>query len=151
MKKQVVNNENKSIISSLFTEAELAELNFSAEEIEAIENAEMISRAADVMPNSEKEMDAFFNKFDATFPPSADIEGTYQKFVDLAKSDPVFFNQIVAMHGLVDVVEEVPPAETSKVSLDEIKMEQSLQLDEEKKAKLARLDAVLEKLAKEEK
>ncbi len=151
MKKQVVNNENESIISSLFTDAELAELDFSPEEIEAIENAELISRAAAIMPDSEKEMDAFFEKFDATFPPSVDAVGTYKKFMELTKSDPVFIQQIIAMNALVDVVEEVPPAETSKVSLDEIKMEQSVQLDEERKAKLARIDAILEQLAKEEK
>ena len=89
MKKKVL-NENESIISTMFTEKELAELKFTPEEIEALENAELISQAADFMPNSEKDMDAFFEKYDKTFPPSDDMFGTFKKFVELQKTDPDF-------------------------------------------------------------
>ena len=150
MKKKVL-NENESIISTMFTEKELAELKFTPEEIEALENAELISQAADFMPNSEKDMDAFFEKYDKTFPPSDDMFGTFKKFVELQKTDPDFYSQIIAMNALVDVVEEVPEATTEKVSLDDIKKEQNAQLSEERKAKFAKIDAMLKKMAEEKK
>ena len=141
------NNENKSIISTVFSEKELAELNFSEEEIAEIEEAELICQAADVAPSTEKELDAFYAKLEATFPPSEDVEGTFNKFMDLQKTDPKFFEQIVAVSALIDTVEEVQPAETQKVSLDEIKAVQTAQSDEAKQAKFARIDAMIKSIA----
>lgn len=145
------NNDNKSIISTLFTDKELAELDFTPEEIETIETAEAISQAVDVMPDSDKELDAFFEKYDATFPPSVDVEATFNKFMNLPKTDPKFFEQIIAMSALIDTVEQVPPAETSKVSLAEIEQLKNSMQDEEKQAKLAEIDAMVKKLAEENK
>ena len=56
-------NIEKPIISTLFTDKELKELNFSPKEIAEIEEAEIISQIADIMPSTEQEMDAFFARF----------------------------------------------------------------------------------------
>lgn len=149
--KKDIKNEEKSLISSMFTEKELKELDFTPEEVEILETAEAICMANDVMPDSEKDMDAFFDKFDATFPPSADFEGTLKKFMNLQNTDPKFLQQIIAMSALLDTVEEVPQAETQKVSLDEIKKEQAAVANEDQKARFARIDAMLKRLAEEEK
>ena len=141
-------NENKSIISTLFTEKELAELNFTEEEIAAIEDAEIMSQALDVLPDSEEGMDKFFDKINATFPPSPDAVGTFNKYMDLTKTDPKFVEQMVATSALLDMVEEVPPAKTEAISLDEIKKEQNAQAEDAKSAKIAQIDAVLAKMAK---
>lgn len=146
MKKEV-KKENKSIISSIFTDEQLKRLNFSKEEIEIIEEAALIRQAADVMPNSEAEMDAFFQKLDATFPPSSDLAGTFNKYMDLMKTDPKFFSQIVAMNALLDTVEDEPEAKTEKISVKDIKKEKAAVSNEQKQAKLARVDAMLKSLA----
>ena len=145
------NNENKSIISTMFTDKELAELNFTPEEIEILENAEAICQANDVMPNSDKDMDAFFAKFDAIFTPSEDIQGTFDKFLNLQKTDPTFFHQIIAMSALLDTVNEVPPAETQKVSIADIEKEKAAITTAEQKARFAEIKAILEQMSKEDK
>lgn len=145
------NNENKSIISTMFTDKELAELDFTPEEIEILENAEAICQANDVMPNDDKSIDAFFEKFDAIFTPSEDLQGTYDKFLNLQKTDPTFFHQIIAMSALLDTVNEVPPAETQKVSMDDIEKEKAAVATEEQKAKFAQIDAILKQLTEENK
>ena len=150
MKKQG-NNENQSIISTLFTEKELAELQFSEEEIESIEMAELISQSADVLPDSDAKLDEFFEKFDKMFPPSTDVEGTFKKFMNLQTTDPKFLEQIVAVSALIDTVEEFPPAATEKVSLEDIRKEQNAQLSDERKAKFAQIDAMLARMAEENK
>ena len=124
---------------------------FTPEEIEILETAEAICMANDVMPDSEKDMDAFFDKFDATFPPSADFEGTLKKFMNLQNTDPKFLQQIIAMSALLDTVEEVPAAETQKVSMADIEKEKAAVTKKEKKAKFDRIDAMLKRLAEEEK
>ena len=149
--KKNIKNEEKSLISSMFTEKELKELDFTPEEIEILETAEAICMANDVMPDSEKDMDAFFDKFDATFPPSADFEGTFKKFMNLQNTDPKFLQQIIAMSALLDTVEEVPAAETQKVSMADIEKEKAAVANEDQKARFARIDAMLKKLAEEEK
>ncbi len=145
------NNENKSILSKVFTDKELAELDLTPEELENLEIAEAICQANDVLPDNEKDIEAFYAKFDALFAPSEDVQGTYDKFVNLKKTDPKFFEQIVAMSALLDAVDEVPPAETSKVSLDDIEKEKTAVANEEQKAKFAEIDAMLKKLAEENK
>ena len=146
MKKEV-KKENKSIISSIFTDEQLKRLDFSEEEIEIIEEAALIRQAADVMPNSEAEMDAFFQKLDETFPPSSDMAGTFNKYMDLMKTDPKFFSQIVAMNALLDTVEDEPEAKTEKISVKDIKKEKAAVSNEQKQAKLARVDEMLKSLA----
>ena len=135
----------------MFTDKELAELDFTPEEIEILENAEAICQANDVMPNDDKSIDAFFEKFDAIFTPSEDLQGTYDKFLNLQKTDPTFFHQIIAMSALLDTINEVPPAETQKVSMDDIEKEKAAVATEEQKAKFAQIDAILKQLTEENK
>lgn len=136
-------NIEKPIISTLFTDKELAELNFTPEEIDAIENAELISQMADIMPSTEKEMDAFFAKFDAELGSGNSFEEIYNKFFSFAKTDPKFFNQIVAMTFLLDEVEEFPPAKQEKISLDDINQEKLSQELSERKSQFAAIDEAL--------
>ena len=132
-------NNEKSIISTLFTDKELKELNFTPEEIEAIENAEAINQMVELMPSTEKDIDAFFAKFDAVMHNGNSMEEIYMNFLNLAKTDPKFFNQILAMNMLIDEVEEVPEAKQEKVSLDDINKEK---LSQEMAARKAQFDAI---------
>lgn len=147
MKKKSI-NENESIINSLFTDKELEELEFTPEEIEIIETAELVSQLSDSIPDSDEKLDKFFDKFEKTFPPSEDMVETMKRFMSLSESDPEFFSQIIAYNTLIDTVEEVPEATAEKVSLADIKKEKNIQIDAERKAKFARIDAMLEQLAK---
>ncbi len=140
-----MSKENKSIISTLFTDAELKELEFTPEEIADIEEAETAGSIVDVMPSSDKDMDAFFDKFDAMFPADDKAEPVeiYNRFMELGEKDPTFQAQIVSMMFIIDQVEDVPEAVTEKVSLADINKEKAAELDEAQKAKIARFDALL--------
>ena len=140
-----MSKENKSIISTLFTDAELKELEFTPEEIADIEEAETASSIIDIMPSSDKDMDAFFEKFDAMFPAneSAEPVEVYNRFMELGEKDPTFQSQIVTMMFILDQVEDAPEAATEKVSLADIEKEKAAELDDERKAKIARFDALL--------
>ena len=142
-----MSKEKKSIISTIFTDAQLKELNFTPEEIEAIEDAEAISQMIDILPSEEKDMDAFYDKINATFPPSSDIESTFNKYVELSKTDPKFFEQIIAMSLLLDTIEDVPQASAQKVSLAEIAKEKKSQSTAEKQAKMKRVDDAIKAIA----
>ncbi len=144
-------NENKSIISTMFTDKELAELNFTPEELETLETAEAICQANDVMPDDDKDMEAFFEKFNTLFAPSEDVQGTFEKFLNLKKTDPKFFEQIVAMSALLDTVEEVPEAGTEKVSMADIEKEKAAVATADQKARFAEIKAMLEQMSKEDK
>lgn len=136
-------NNDKSIISTLFTEKELKELDFTAEELELLEAAEETSQMIDLLPSTEKEIEEFFAKFDAEFAPNDDMAATMQKFLELPQHDPKFFNQILAMNLLIDEVEEVPEAKQEKVSLDDIAKEKTSQAVKARKAKFAAIDEAL--------
>lgn len=140
-----MSKENKSIISTLFTDAELKELEFTPEEIADIEEAETAGSIVDIMPSSDKDMDAFFDKFDAMFPADDKAEPVeiYNRFMELSEKDPTFQAQIVSMMFIIDQVEDVPEAVTEKVSLADINKEKAAELDEAQKAKIARFDALL--------
>lgn len=140
-----MSKENKSIISTLFTDAELKELEFTPEEIADIEEAETAGSIVDIMPSSDKDIDAFFDKFDAMFPANdtATPAEIYNRFVGLCEKDPTFQAQIVSMMFIIDQVEDIPEAVTEKVSLDDINKEKAAELNEAQKAKLARFDALL--------
>ena len=129
-------DNNQSIISKLFTEKELAELNFSPEEIADIEAAEQACELIDVMPNSEKGMDAFFDKFEAMFPPSENAAETYEKFMKLGETDPKFQAQIFSMMFILDAVEDVPQAKTEKISISDIEAEKQSVASDEKMKKI---------------
>ena len=129
-------DNNQSIISKLFTEKELKELNFSPEEIADIEAAEQSCELIDAMPNSDKEMDAFFDKFAAMFPPSENPTETYEKFMKLAETDPKFQKQIFSMMFILDTVEDVPPAKAEKISLADIEAEKHAVVSDEKMKKI---------------
>lgn len=140
-----MSKENKSIISTLFTDAELKELEFTPEEIADIEEAETAGSIVDIMPSSDKDIDAFFDKFDAMFPADDKAEPVeiYNRFMELGEKDPTFQAQIVSMMFIIDQVEDVPEAVTEKVSLADINKEKASELDEAQKAKIARFDALL--------
>ena len=57
------------------------------------------------------------------------------------EKDPKFFDEIVTLGYLFDQVSEVPPAQTEKVSMDEISAVTKANLEEEQKEKL---NAILE-------
>lgn len=133
------NNENKSIISTIFTEKELAELKFTPEEIADIEEAELVCRTADLVPNSEKELDAFYAEVDALFSSSEDPNVVFENYKNKINSDQKFAERFLAINTLIDTVEEVPEATTAKVSLDDIKNEKSQE-------KVERVKALLETL-----
>lgn len=150
MKKEVkkeVKNEEQSIISTLYTKEQLKKFNFTPEEIEVIEEAELIRRTADLMPDTEEELDAFYAKLAATFPPSSDLKATYDKYLNLFKTDRKFVEQILAMSVLLDTVEDIPQAKTEKVTASDIKKEKVAQTTAAKKAKFAKMDSLLKELA----
>lgn len=133
-------------ISSIFTEKELAQLNFTEEELADIMAAEAMGEFVDIMPNGDKEMDEFFTKFEALFRTGEPAPVVYQRYMDLAKTDPKFQAQIVAMTFLLDQIEEVPESKTEKVSLEDIKKEQESQLSDERKQKIAEFDRILKSM-----
>lgn len=141
-----VNKENDFKITSIFTEKELAELNFTEEEIADIEAAEAATQAFDILPESEKEMDEFFAKFETLVTADKDPAVIYHKFMDLANTDPTFQAQILAMTILIDSVDEVPEPKSEKVSLADIEKEKESQLSEDRKEKLAKFDAILKSM-----
>lgn len=142
-----MSKEKKSIISTIFTDAQLKKLNFTPEEIEAIEDAEAISQMIDILPDEEKDMDAFYAKLAQTFPLNIGFEETYKRFADLSFSDPKFFEQIIAMSLLLDTIEDVPQASAQKVSLAEIAKEKKSQSTAEKQAKMKRVDDAIKAIA----
>ncbi len=113
------NIQQKSIISELFTDAELAELNFTQDEIDAIEEAELVSKLADVLPSTEEGAEALIQRIDKEFP-TEDPQDVYDRFNKLVETDPVFINQIIAYGNLMDQVTEVPPPSTEKIDLSEV-------------------------------
>ena len=140
------NKENKSVISSLFTQAELDKLNFSAEEIEAIEEVEEAGQALSLLPDSEKEMDAFFARVEKEFPLNKSFDETFNHYQELMQKDPEFIGKIVVVSALLDEVQQVPPPKTEKISLDEINAENQLKAKAEQKQKFAAIDAVLKNM-----
>lgn len=137
------NIENQSIISEMFTPAELAELKFTPEEINILEGAEAMNRALTIMPSTEKEMDAFFDRIDREFPDGKSFSEIFGHYQELMKTDPEFIGQIVTMSILADEVEVVPPPKSEKVSLDEIK---NIKVSDSQKKKIAEINAVLKKM-----
>ena len=132
--------KNENVISSLFTQKELEELNFSAEELEALEDAELLSRVLDNLPNDEKHYDAFFKKFDEYFPlDKMSTKEVLAKYEELLKKDPKFIEQYISMSVVIDEVSEFPPAKTEKVSLNDIKEQKDTD-------KIARLKAMLDSI-----
>lgn len=133
------NNNEKTTISTIFTEKELAELNFTEEEIETIEQAQMLIKMADTLPSDEKAIDALMDKIDATF--TGNLEETILKLKELSEKDPAFLNQIMVLGELFDEVEQVPPPKAEKVSLADISKVNAENAADEKKAKY---NAILE-------
>lgn len=135
--------ENKSLISEMFTPEELAELKFTAEEIEILEGAEAMNRALKIMPDSEKEMDEFFARVEKEFPAGRPPEETFAHYQELMKTDIDFIGKMVTMSALVDEVEQVPPPTSEKVSADEIN---KLKVSDAHKNTIARIDAILKNM-----
>lgn len=138
--------KEKSVLEKLFSKKELEELNFSEEEIEAIEEAEGICEVADHLPANEKALEKILDKIDSTFP--NDNEQILLKLKEVSEKDPKFFDEIVMLGYLFDQVEQVPPPETNKVSLEDIANVTAAVAAEDKNAKLA---AILDALKEEKK
>lgn len=138
--------KEKSVLEKLFSKKELEELNFSEEEIEAIEDAEAICEVADHLPANEKALEKILDKIDSTFP--NDNEQILLKLKEVSEKDPKFFDEIVMLGYLFDQVEQVPPPETNKVSLEDIANVTAAVAAEDKNAKLA---AILDALKEEKK
>ena len=135
------NNENKSIISTIFTEKELAELNFTEEEIADIEEAELICKTADLVPDSEKELDAFYDEVEKLFSSSNNPAEVFEAYKNKINTDKKFAERFLAISTLIDTVEVLPESTTEKVSLSDIK-------DEKKQEKIDRIKSLLNTLNK---
>ena len=138
--------ENQSIISSLFTEKELAELNFTNDEIEAIEEVEAAKQALAILPSTEKQMDAFFDRVAAECPAGKEFNETFNHYLELSKTDPKFISQIVSMSAIIDTVTPIEESKTEKISLDELNQEKNRQISNSQKEKFAAIDAVLKNM-----
>ena len=138
MKKEV-KKEKKFGISSIFTEKELAQLNFTEEEIADIEAAEAIGEFVDLMPKTEKEMDEFFAKFESMFVTDEAPDVIFNKYAELSNTDPTFQAQIFAMTFLLDQIEEVPEPKTEKISISDIKKKKMFNFQMKEKKKLLNL------------
>lgn len=134
-------NQEKSIISQVFTDKELEELGFTEEEISDIEAAETFSKIADVLPDSDDALDKLFERIDKEFPDDAEPEKVVERYKELSKSDPKFLDQILAIEFLISQVTPVPEPKTEKVSLDAI---ESIQKGIEESEKNEKYKAILE-------
>lgn len=133
-------DNEKSVLEKLFTKQELEELHLSQDEIEAIEDAETICEMTDRLPSNEAALEKILDKIDKTFP-SNDLQNIVDVLKVVIEKDPKFFDEIVTLGYLFDQVSEVPPAQTEKVSMDEISAVTKANLEEEQKEKL---NAILE-------
>lgn len=138
------NNKEKSVISTLFTEKELAELQFTPEEIEMIEDAENMCDMIDLLPDSEKDIDAFFKKFDTHIYSGNTAEEIAGNFFKLAETDPKFFNQVISLSLLLDEIEEVPEAKVEKISSSQLSNVKLSAETAKRKAEFDKLKKVLD-------
>ena len=146
MAKSQKNKENESIISQMFTEKELADLNFTPEEIETLEYAESVNRALNFMPNSDKDMEALFDRLEKEFPKGKSAEETLAHYEELMKTDPEFIQQLVTMSLVLDEVEQVPPPKSEKISADELSSEKENQNAEKQKNLFKNIDNLLKNM-----
>lgn len=114
---------------ALFTEEELKKLNLTPEELANLEAADAFCDTAELLPDDEKGMDAFFDKIEKTFP--NDFQGAFEKLGEVAQKDPAFFRQLLALNSILNDVEEVPPARVEKINPNLVKKAQA---DEKLKA-----------------
>lgn len=114
---------------ALFTPEDIKKYGLTAEDVELLEQAEDICREAELLPESDKDIDALLKKMDKTFPDS--VEGTINKMAELVEKDPELFKQIYAMYELSNLVSEVPPPETGKISEAELKKAKTAKLVDE--------------------
>lgn len=139
-----------SILKEIFTEKELAELDFTEEEIDAIESAEQLSQITSVLPQNEKELDKLFEKIDKTFPNDADFMTIAKIYGELMNKDPQFINQLYAISFIMDEVTPVPEPKTEKVSLNTVNQLNQTLAQDEKKAKYTAVLQAFKELAEKE-
>lgn len=87
-----------------FTEEELKKLNFTQEELDILADAEAYTKTAELLP---EDIDPILDRIDKEFPNGKDFDGTFKKLDEIAKSDPKFYTQIVALSTLVGDCKEM--------------------------------------------
>lgn len=109
----------------IFTEEEIKLLNISDEEMDTFQKAQAIVDTVALLPDSEKEQEKLFAKIDKLIPDTSDLKEGLEKLVEIIKDDPKFGEQLMALFVLVNSAKDEPEATTEKVSLDDIKKEQT--------------------------
>lgn len=125
MKNNIQNEINKSFLP--FTEEELKQLNLTEEELNILEDASAISETLDMLPD---DPDKFLDRVDKEFPYN-DPNQVFQKLADLAKKDPAFVNELIAVVDLTGRAREVEEPQVEKVSINEINQLNEQARDEE--------------------
>lgn len=109
---------NMKIEQNLFTEEELKILNLSEQELNDILDADALAKTAAMLP---EEPDAILKKIDKQFPD--DAAGILEKYAELAKKDPKFIMQLIAMNEIFGEVKPEEPPKVEKVSLTDVNNE----------------------------
>ncbi len=87
-----------------FTEEELKKLNFTQEELDILADAEGYAQTADLLP---EDIDPILDRIDKEFPNGKDFDGTFKRLAELAKNDPKFYAQVIALSTLVGDCKEM--------------------------------------------
>jgi len=87
-----------------FTEEELKKLNFTQEELDILADAEGYAQTADLLP---EDIDPILDRIDKEFPNGKDFDGTFKRLAELAKKDPKFYAQVIALSTLVGDCKEM--------------------------------------------
>lgn len=102
----------QKIENDFFTEEELKILNFSAEELDLILDADATAKTAEMIP---EDISKIIKRIDKEFP--NDVNGTFEKLAQLCKSDPKFITQLMA---ITEVCSEVKPEVKAEASVQKV-------------------------------
>lgn len=113
MKKNNVENE-------ILPKDLIEKYNFTEEELELIKDAQALVETADMLPD---DPDKFMNKLEKAIP--NDFDAGWKALAEIAKKDPKFMSQIVALNEISNsVVEEQPPV-IEKLSTEQVKEQEA--------------------------
>lgn len=115
----------------LFSEEEIKALKLTPEEMSILQAGVAAADTVDKLPDSEKEQEKLFAKIEKIIPNTPDMKKGFEQLIEIANKDPEFIEQILTLYNVVNSVEEFPPAATEKVSLEDIKKEQTAVIVEE--------------------
>ena len=87
-----------------FTAEELKKLNFSQEELEVLADAESYAQTLELLP---EDVDPILDRIEKEFPNGKDFDGTFKKLAELAKKDPKFYAQIMALSTITGDCKEI--------------------------------------------